>query len=371
MPSRAILAMLSLLLVIQTAPARAQTWSVGEPVWRLGGDDSPVQLFRPGAAQILGSGDLALANVGNREILIITPEGMIRWRRNRKGRGPGEFESLDGVTAWRGDSAAAVDGALRRVTVFAPTGEYGRSFALPDLPPGSAVTGIHWLQPDALLVGTQRGRMPGSPTGLIRNAGAFLVLDGDGNPVSTIGEIAGDEWFTDGEHRLLGYMPFGRVTRYATRSNAVFVADGTDAAVRRISIPSRNSRLLRIPHAQTGQRVTPSQVRTYKARRLADAGSNPAMARWLDEVPFPTQLPPTRGLVIDTQANIWVEQYPPPGAETVRWTVMSADGTAVSTVTVPANRRIIASSDDAAYALESDDLGTEVLVRLPMRRGTR
>jgi hypothetical protein len=371
MPRHNILATLSLLLVSLTAPARAQTWSVGEPVWRLGSDNSQVQLFRPGAAQVLGNGDLVLANVGNREILIITPEGRVRWRRNRKGRGPGEFESLDGVTAWRGDSVAAVDGVLRRVTVFSPSGEYGRSFALPDLPPGAVVTGIHWLQPDALLVGTQRGRMPGSPTGLIRNAGAFLVLDDDGDRQSSIGEIAGDEWFTDGDHHLLGYMPFGRVTRYATHSNAVFVADGTDAAVRRITVPSRAEKLLPVPVTQASQRLTPSQVRAYKARRLADAGNGPVMARWLDEVPFPTQLPPTRGLVIDTQGNIWVEQYPPPGAEALHWTVLSADGTAVATVTVAANRRIIAASQDAAFALESDDLGAEVLVRLPLGRGTR
>ena len=100
---------------------------------------APDTLMPPGSTrQVVPLGDslLAMADSGNRRILMVTPDGSIRQTLGQAGDGPGEFSLLAYLDADAQDRLYAFDVDGRTVSVFAPDGSggtytYKRQFTLP------------------------------------------------------------------------------------------------------------------------------------------------------------------------------------------------------------------------------------------------
>ncbi|MEX0891580.1 MAG: hypothetical protein WEB88_05360 [Gemmatimonadota bacterium] len=65
---------------------------------------------------------------GNQQIVVISPNGVLRRSIGRQGEGPGEFQALVGPT-WVGQQILAMDVRLRRFTFFEPSGRVARTWA--------------------------------------------------------------------------------------------------------------------------------------------------------------------------------------------------------------------------------------------------
>jgi hypothetical protein len=366
---RAMAGMVLAVLCLGSGIAAQQLWQMGPVQWTAGEEGTAVQFHNITASALLSGSRGAVGSSGNHEIVVLGSDGRLHWRRGRQGRGPGEFQSIDGVTTYRGDSVAVVDGRLRRVSVFSSAGVLGRVFDLPRLPAGSSVTGLHQFTDGTLVLGTLRGRMPGDPVGAIRSQGALIQLSPNGEYMRVVAELLGDEWFSTRDQRMLGLMPFGMVTRYVILGNRILIADGTMPGVREVTIPADVERIVRIPNMPQ-RRITERDVREFTRKTLEETApeARPIIADALREVEFPQYLPLTMNLAAGTNGAVWVQEFCAPATDTTTWHVLSPSAAVMATVQVPCRQRVLAATEDAVFLLVTDQFGTERIARTALRQ---
>ncbi|MYA64676.1 MAG: hypothetical protein F4139_02015 [Gemmatimonadetes bacterium] len=108
-------------------------WTVSaEPLVSIGtaGGESAFQLHRVADATRLADGRIVVANGGSLELLVFDAEGGHLDSWGGEGEGPGEFQELNRVRPWRGDSLIAADPRQGRVSIFDSRGRHGRTIAL-------------------------------------------------------------------------------------------------------------------------------------------------------------------------------------------------------------------------------------------------
>ncbi|MBW3569577.1 MAG: hypothetical protein KY467_00600, partial [Gemmatimonadetes bacterium] len=104
-------------------------WTVQpEPALQIGTVDGPAehQLTGVTGAVRLAGGGIVVANGGAQELRFYDGQGRLVRAVGRAGGGPGEFQTLDALVPYRGDSVAAWDTRQRRLSVFGADGGLGR-----------------------------------------------------------------------------------------------------------------------------------------------------------------------------------------------------------------------------------------------------
>jgi hypothetical protein len=119
--------------VPQWAPG--SEWRVGELLTTVGEAEGDLnyELFRVLDATRLSDGTLALGNSSTGEIRFFDREGTFVRSVGSKGGGPGEFQGANALRALRrvaGDTLVAWDIYAQRISVFAPDGDFVRTFRL-------------------------------------------------------------------------------------------------------------------------------------------------------------------------------------------------------------------------------------------------
>jgi hypothetical protein len=116
-------------------------WAAGSE-WRVGGlltvigevpGDPAHELFRAREGTRQSNGDVAVGNSSNGEIRLFRQDGSHIRTVGSTGGGPGEFRGANAMRALQrvpGDTLIAWDIYAQRVSVFAPDGEFVRSFGL-------------------------------------------------------------------------------------------------------------------------------------------------------------------------------------------------------------------------------------------------
>ena len=115
----------------------APLWGEGDE-WRLsrqplvdiGGQegDPNHELYRVSNAVRFPDSCIVIANSGTNEIRSYDASGAHLFDVGGEGEGPGESSLVSWVSSYRGDSIAAYDMRLMRVSVFHSDGQFGRSF---------------------------------------------------------------------------------------------------------------------------------------------------------------------------------------------------------------------------------------------------
>ncbi len=70
-------------------------------------------------------------------------------------------------------------------------------------------------------------------------------------------------------------------------------------------------------------------------------------------------MPAYRSLVVDTEGNLWVEEYRRPGDDQPRWTVFNLDGEMLGLVETPPRFSIYQIGSDFVLGRWHDDLDVE------------
>jgi len=127
-------------------------WIDSEPLLRIGQEDEgPYQFGFLAQGILLKDGSIVIPEFGAQEIRVFDSTGRHEYSFGRRGEGPGEFQNLSGVFEYSGDSLAAYDGGLRRITVFSESSGSHRTIL-------NEVEGNYWV------------------FGLLRN-GPFMLYD--------------------------------------------------------------------------------------------------------------------------------------------------------------------------------------------------
>jgi len=335
-------------------------WKLGErPVVDIGGGTAAGP-YRVVEATRLGDGRIVVASAGSNALALYAADGRHLRTIGKAGAGPGEFRTLFWVGRLPGDSIAAWDAALGRLSVFSPAGEFVRAVTprgdLGLFPQAAGVFG------DGRILVAIRSNDVGNGSGVRVQRGevAYAALDALG-AVQPIGTFPGSEMLLSGGAAgglLMRPLPFGRQTVAAARGGRVYVGTG-DAFELRAYEPGRGLRMIvRAEHEPV--RVTPTHVRDYRRTLVTlgaegDASLRRQQEQMLEQAPYPRHMPPFTDLEADADGNLWIRASSAPADDEARWTVFSPDGRARGVVAAPAGLTIREIGRDWVLGTALDD----------------
>lgn len=317
-------------------------WTVDTlPLVSIGGDGQPGgPLFQVTDAMRLPDGRIVVASAGTQQVRFYGADGALLRAVGRAGEGPGEFRTPFWLGRLRGDSVAVWDAGLRRFSILSPAGDFGRAVQ----PSGSLgvfprIMGV--LPDDRFVVAASTSAQvlppPGQPR---RDTAAYVVVDGTGAVVDTLGLFAGTEMVAVGTPEtgfVMRPRPFGRQTVAAVRDGRLYVATA-DAYQVAVYEPEGG---LRAVYRAERQAIPVTQQDQEDYRRTlvtlgGDAQSRAKSAALLDAVSFPAEMPPLTAMEVDSAGNLWLREPQKPGDDAQpTWTVLDRDGRVLGTARLP------------------------------------
>lgn len=348
-------------------------WKLGKtPAVDIGGGTGAGP-YRVVGATRLGDGRIVVASAATNALDLYAADGRHLRTIGRPGGGPGEFQALFWVGRLAGDSIAAWDAAVGRLSVFTPAGEFVRGVtprsSLGLFPEAAGVFGH-----GRVLVAVRSNEVGnGSGVRVQRGEVAYVALDALG-AVQPIGRFPGTQMLLSGGAAgglLMRPLPFGRQTVAAAQGGRVYVGTGDDFELRAYE-PGRGLRMIvRAEHEPV--RVTPSDIRDYQRGLVTlgaegDARLRRQQEQMLEQAPYPRQMAPFTDLEVDADGNLWVRASSPPAAGEARWTVFSPDGRARGVVVAPASLTIREIGHDWVLGTVLDDDQAEHVRVYPLQK---
>lgn len=338
-------------------------WSVAsEPRVTVGRREGGAEhfLYRVRGATVLSSGEIVVADDGEKWIRYFDPEG--RWIRTvgGSGGGPGEFGEV-GYFLGRlpGDSLVVYDIGRRDLVVFGPEGEYVRQRRIPLLdnyhPEGTGAGG------QILLLRPARHRI-GGPPGIRWDSTAAVVTTVNLERVDTVG------WYPNREVRV---GADGRTAPYFLGPRAALVTDGehlyagrSDRYEIRVVRPDGTlARIVRKAHdfvevdAGIREAFGRAYLENFRGSPEFDGGRT---SRMLREAPYGEVVPAFWRFFLDPDGYLWVEQYDFPGAPVPGFDVFAPNGRWLGPVEAPPGvTGVFEIGRDHLLAKREDELGVE------------
>jgi hypothetical protein len=357
--------------------------------------DEAYQLFRVRSAFLLESGGLVVANEGTSDLRYYDAHGQHIRTVGRKGRGPGEFESLWYARAMRGDTVVTWDPDQRRVSFFDEDGDLVDEVTIDLSSHFVEVGGLSTPASPAEMVARRDGLLffqPGAPTwlltgymsdgmyrpretpaeGVFRVTNTLFVVNRGGDVVETLGPVPGSEWFvTDGIRQILF---FGAWLHMAAGRETFVVGAGKPYAFSVLSAEGG----LRL--ADTGIPEVPLTDAAWEERLRLAMPRTPDQARVerLRAMPKPETMPAYAALLIDDEDRVWVQEFDAERSGRVvpytvgmspdrlggvgdlqRWSVFDPSGALIGRLSLPSNVRITDIARGHLTTVVHDELGVE------------
>lgn len=324
--------------------------------------DPLYQMDRVRAAVRMGDGRIVVANGGNQQIRWYGANGRHVASAGREGGGPGEFRALSTLRVLPGDSVLAYDVMAFRLSWFDPSGRFVRSAQLQ--PVGQVPPRFVDRFADGSLLLSSSVRTMGSSTasGIRRDTLLFLRAGADGVPLDSLPVMpASEASFTfvtaNGQIQSMNILtlPFMRNVHTATSGDRYWqgISDAYQVVLRRADgTPERIVRRMVEPVPVRGAYLD-------SLRRVQVAQNGPEAGKALDHVPIPEHLPAFERLLVDDEANLWVQRTAWPGDAPADWDVFRGDGTMRGTVRMPAGFRATHVGADFVLGVWKDENDVE------------
>ena len=360
-------------IVENVAPA----WSAGD-VWELsqqplvdiGGQagDPDYELYRVSGAVRLPDGRIVIANSGSGEMRFYDETGTHLLDAGREGEGPGEFSVISWVSRYRGDSIAAYDIRLMRVSVFDAEGQFGRSFPVRGMDASGRGRALGVFDDGSVLVAAVVMTAPDDGSEGFRQKVPLYTVNPEGESGDSMCTSPGDEMFvysagstTQGPSLVFFGPPmFARTTEYAIHGNRFYVAASDCYEVRVHERGGELQSMVRRQHDLIA--VTDADIAAMREERLGGdvpPGMRQTMVDVLDATPIRETMPAYDGVLVDRIGNLWVEEYRRPGDTVPRWTVFDTQGVMLGSLTVPDRFEILDVGDDYVLGKWADELEIE------------
>lgn len=351
-----------------------QAWAVAdEPILDIGTleGEEPYQLFQVSGAVRLPDGRIVVANSGTSELRFFDRSGRYAMSVGRKGSGPGEFEGL-GTVGVIGDSIAAFDWNLRRISTFALDGTFLRSAQL-QFPSGSPRP-IGMFADGRWLCATNMVFAPAEMSTVRRDTSAYYVFGADGALVDSLFAFPSWEFFIKGSERfaMARSLPFGRGPAAATSGDGFWAGLTDRYELKRYASDGRLEVVMRRQHAS--KLVTDADIEAYKAdalERIDNDNFRRQTEQLFQEMPIPSTMPAFAGIIVDELGDLWVADYTAPGAATRSWTVFDADGRMLGSFDLPGDLNVYQIGDDFILGLWRDELDVQHVRVYRLFRGER
>jgi hypothetical protein len=371
-------------LVLGAACGRASAEGTGDtdPEWTLSAEptfsvgvadgDPNYQLFNVAGATRMSDGRVLVLNSGNSSVVAYDQRGRFLFSAGRKGQGPGEFEAPTWLGRTAGDTVVVWDERLKRLSFFTAAGAFSRSVQAANangmFPKAVGLFGDHTL---ALDPGPNIMAMMQGERGIRRDSVTLHRLGPDGSRAGSLARYAGNEVHV--ADRATGFAwndpPFARQSFAVVMGDRLYVGDSGSGEITLYSREGTRETVLRSPHV--AWRVRPEDVEKYKAAQLAmieEPERKREMETTLEESPVPEFAPAFGALLVDADQNIWVQAYPRPSEESVRWAVIGQDGITRASVEIQRAVKVLEIGRDYVLGLRRDDLGVEKIEMYALHR---
>ena len=352
-----------------------------QPVWRvetepsltIGGDGSGEELHRVDGAIQLGGGGIVVAHAGAYELRFYDASGVFRNAVGRRGAGPGEFQVVRDVFRMPGDSVLVWDDRLHRGSIFDSESRFGRLVSVDSSPFGYRGPFVVDVLADGSMLMT--GGLPGGGARLdeLRYYTGVLIASSEGEPLADLGAIPEGTCGSPQRCTVPMFTPY-RVT--AAGPASVFYGFGDRYQLSEVDTDGRLRTIIR--YAKDPLPITDADIAHLKQASLkaAPADRRAAVERAFATDPVPAAMPAMRALLVDTDANLWVEEstevepivapvpLPRAAGESEpgpRWTVFASDGLRIGTVSTPADLIVTEIGDDYVLGIHSDELGVQTV----------
>jgi hypothetical protein len=337
------------------------------PLLRLGeaDGDEPYMFSGIGDVVVLSSGDLVVVN--RREIRVFSPRGAHLRTMGGAGQGPGEFQSIDRLARFGGDTLMAWDGVSRRLTVLTPEGGVERTHAL-QVEPGPTRASVAVASDGTVLIAVPVASALDLGSGEWMQRSDSLALRRFENGEESPEEVARHAG-TDRASRLTDFgdgriaisnpeLPFGFSTHLSAWGDRFVVA--------------RNSHFVLHVHDRTGTRLdvwrmpgleeplTPDEVARYRARMQEVGASTGEMtSELLDRFGAPSQRPAFDALLPSSSGELWLRRFRSDPGQEQTWWLVASDGELAGKVLIPAHLELRAVEAARVIALARDELDVQ------------
>ncbi len=348
----------------------ASAWSSAD-AWRLaaapsveiGGDETdPSQQFvRIMSAFRLLDGRLVAANFESPpEIRFFTAGGEHQFSVGGSGKGPGEFGAIAWAQRVTPDTILVYDFWNSRFTYFDWSGglltsvRIERSRAIPTSQSYQAR-----LDDGSLLQRPNRFFIDPRP-GIHRDSTTWLRGLPDGSLIDTIGRFPGRTYHYEGQGRPSELL-FGARSAVTARGTAVYLAPGDEFRIDRYDLGGALDLSMRAHFER--RRVTGADLGILKELQLQNARNDNERRlierRFLDS--HHAELMPAHGshILLDTESNIWLEEFNYQPDVEVAWSVFTAEGVYVGAVAMPHRFQPFDVGSDYVLGVWKDDLDVE------------
>ncbi|HUH11746.1 MAG TPA: hypothetical protein VMK65_01495 [Longimicrobiales bacterium] len=346
----------------------APRWrTAAAPTTRIGAvEGTPEQqLYQVRGATRMSDGRIAILNMGTREVRFYAPDGSYMGAFGREGEGPGEFRLPSRLTRLGGDTLVVTGASLDRFSWFDSAGTFlssrdvdvGRLMAV--IPSTHGTHGAEYVPGDRLLADVFEAGL--GPEGQVHRMGSGrLSAAVDLSRVDTIFWHLGSEQVGGGG----GPAYFGRTTWWAFGGDPVRFYQGDNAAYDIEGHAIDGGLELRIRREGDGRPVHPDDLERWRSRDRARAeergGDWPQRtARLHANLPEPATMPTHGQLHVDTEGNLWVEEYRTPWEEARRYGVYAPDGALLARAELPDGLHPLELGPDYVIGVRRDALDVE------------
>jgi hypothetical protein len=345
-----------------------EAWTVAtDPTVDIGVLDGAAeyQLFRVRDARRLSSGNIVVAN-GGTELRFYDATGAYLSTAGREGGGPGEFEGLQLVRPYLGDSLLTYDFNQVRISLWDQNGNFGRSYKVN--PPGEFG---FILGEDVFADGTLLARAPHVFRGAIsegaqRRDEEYNTYSMEGELIDTVGTFPGPDQFMrmgrDGNNMMVEILtpPFGRGSYMELHGDQLYFGSADSYEIERRAKDGALERLIR---RDTPLRpVTAADVERFVEDEIADiedANDRRDRRELYEEMEIPETMPAYQGLKVDDLGNLWVEEYESDPDAEARWSVFDPDGRMLGEVVLPNGLAVMQIGPEFVLGVWRDEFDVE------------
>jgi hypothetical protein len=327
------------------------------------GEEGDGALFLVTSAVRTQDGGVVVANAGTGEMRWFDASGQPVRSAGRRGTGPGEFQHITWVGVLPGDSVAAWDPVLRRLSIFDTGGRFGRTLGI-DAAKGPLPAVIGQLGPRALLLSSRIAVEPAANVRTWRDSVVLLRVALDNGAIDTLGRYPGMQWHAvarPGAGRVQA-VPLGTNTIAAVADTLFYVGTGEGYALTAYGLNATPRAVVRKPYQPV--RLTGEDRDAFLAAVVHVGGSardRDERARTLADAPFPEALPPYTSALADPAGNLWVRepQRPSSRPERSQWSVFDPAGRWMATVRGPGRFKAFQVGTDWILGTQSDSADVE------------
>jgi hypothetical protein len=327
-----------------------------EPFLRIGRqEEGPYQFGLVFRALLLANGQIAVEEASAREVRIFDSAGRHVRTFGGHGEGPGEFQTLGGLFAYRGDSLAAVDPVLLRTTIFPISPGSHRSIR--NQVKGFLV-GFGCLRDGPCLLHNPGEIRRGQPPGLQWDSSAIVAMDPSDGSTRVVARLPSREKLVgpDGDEELL--LPAAGAIQ-AVAADGFHWARTDRSEIRFYDGAGSLRRILR--RAVQPRSVTPTMIREHveaalAAIRQSGARSVPQERRRFEEATPADHLPFYQAAFVDRDQRLWASEWSwPHGPPSRRWSVFSLEGVWLGDVEAPEGLGIVDVRRDIVLGISRDE----------------